>query len=63
MDTTPVGYIQAALGLVSLMIAIVFYMAWKTLGEKPWALRWSMAFTALTAYWLAHLCAGRVSEF
>ena len=24
MDTTPVGYIQAALGIVSLMIAIVF---------------------------------------
>ena len=33
-----------------LMIAIVFYMAWKTLGEKPWALRWAAAFTALTLY-------------
>ncbi|MGI9221516.1 MAG: GGDEF domain-containing protein [Woeseiaceae bacterium] len=55
MDSSPVGYIQAALGLVSLMIAIVFYMAWKTLGERPWAFKWSMAFTALTIYWLAHL--------
>jgi diguanylate cyclase (GGDEF)-like protein len=63
METTPVGYIQAALGLVSLMIAIVFYMAWKTLGERPWALRWSMAFTALTIYRLAHLNAGHFPSF
>jgi len=63
MDTTPVGYIQAALGLVSLMIAIVFYMAWKTLGERPWAMRWSMAFTALTIYWLAHLNAKQFPSF
>ncbi|MGI9201130.1 MAG: GGDEF domain-containing protein [Woeseiaceae bacterium] len=63
MDTTPVGYIQAALGLVSLMIAIVFYMAWKTLGEKPWALRWSMAFTSLAIYWMAHLNAERFPSF
>ena len=45
------------------MIAIVFYMAWKTLGGKPWALRWSMAFTALTVYWLAHICADSFPSF
>ena len=63
MDSSPVVYIQTALGIVSLMIAIVFYMAWKTLGEKPWAMRWSMAFIALTAYWVAHLCASSFPSF
>ena len=63
MDSSPVVYIQATLGIVSLMIAVVFYMAWKTLGERPWALRWSMAFTALTAYWLAHMCADEFPSF
>lgn len=63
MDSSPVVYIQAALGIVSLMIAVVFYMAWKTLGERPWALRWSMAFTALTVYWLAHMSAGKFPSF
>ena len=63
MGTSPVVYIQAALTLVSLMIAIVFYMAWKTLGEKPWALRWATAFTALTVYWLIHLSAARFPSF
>ncbi len=57
METSAVIYIQAALGIVSLMISIIFYMAWKTLGEKPWALRWAMTFVASTIYWLAHLCA------
>ena len=63
MESSPIDYIQAALGLVSLMIAVVFYMAWKTLGERPWALRWSMAFTALTAYWLIHLKADWFPSF
>jgi diguanylate cyclase (GGDEF)-like protein len=63
MDTSAVTYMQAALGIVSLMIAIIFYMAWKTIGEKPWALRWSLAFTALTAYWCVHLSAGKFPNF
>jgi diguanylate cyclase (GGDEF)-like protein len=55
MDTSAVIYIQAALGIVSLMTSIIFYLAWKTLGEKPWALRWAMAFVASTLYWFVHL--------
>jgi diguanylate cyclase (GGDEF)-like protein len=55
METSAVVYIQAALGIVSLMISIIFYMAWKILGEKPWALRWALAFVASTIYWLVHL--------
>jgi len=58
MDTSAAINIQAALGIVSLMISIIFYMAWKTLGEKPWALRWATAFMASAIYWLVHLCAG-----
>ena len=63
MDTSAVTYIQAALGIVSLMIAIVFYMAWKTLGERPWALCWSMAFASLTIYWFIHLSSARFPNF
>ena len=63
MDTSAVINIQAALGIVSVMISIIFYMAWKTLGEKPWALRWSMAFVASAIYWFVHLCAGYFYSF
>lgn len=63
MESSAVIYIQAALGIVSLMISIIFYLAWKTLGEKPWALRWSMAFIASTFYWLAHLCSNHFYNY
>ena len=63
MDTSAIINIQAALGIVSLMISIIFYMAWKTLGEKPWALRWAMAFVASTIYWLAHLCSAQFPSY
>lgn len=43
--------------MTSLVIAIIFYMAWKTLGEKPWALNWSIAFVASTLYWVVNLSA------
>jgi len=45
------------------MISIIFYMAWKTLGEKPWALRWAMAFVASTIFWLAHLCSSHFPSY
>ena len=57
MATSSVIYIQAALGMTSLMIAIIFYMAWKTLGEKAWALNWAIAFLSSTLYWLVNLSA------
>ena len=55
MATSAITYLQAALGMTSLVIAIIFYLAWKTLGEKSWALRWSIAFVASTLYWLVNL--------
>ncbi len=63
METSAVIYIQAALGIVSLMTSFIFYMAWKTLGEKPWALRWAMAFVASSIYWFAHLFSSQFSSF
>ena len=63
MDTSAIAYIQAALGVVSLMIAIVFYMAWKTLGERPWALCWALAFASLTVYWFMHLSGSKFPNF
>jgi len=46
---------QATLCMTCLMIAIIFFMAWKTLGEMPYALHWAAAFFASTFYWLANL--------
>ena len=63
METSAVNYIQAALGIVSLMISIIFYMAWKMFGEKPWALRWAMAFVVSTIYWLVHLCSAQFYSY
>jgi hypothetical protein len=57
MTMAPVTYIQAMLATTSLIIAIIFYLAWKTLGEKPWALNWSIAFVASTLYWSVHMAA------
>jgi diguanylate cyclase (GGDEF)-like protein len=46
---------QVTLAMTCLMIAIIFFMAWKTLGETPYALHWAAAFVASTFYWLANL--------
>lgn len=63
MATSAVTYIQAALATTSLIIAIIFYMSWKTLGGKPWALNWSLAFVASTMYWFVNLFAQLFSSF
>ncbi len=63
MTMSPLTYIQVASGTTSLIIAIIFFMAWKTLGDKPWALHWSLAFLAATLYWLAMLGADRFPNF
>ncbi len=63
MQTSAVIYLQAALGIVSLMLSFIFYMAWKTLGKKPWALRWAVALVASVLYWLAHLFGSQFSSY
>lgn len=61
MTMSALTYIQVASGTASLTIAIIFFMAWKALGDKPWALHWSLAFFASTLYWLAMLGANQFS--
>lgn len=48
---SPVQYTQLSLLLTSLMISIIFFLAWKSLGRKKHALNWSLAFLASTVYW------------
>ena len=55
MTTSPMYFIQATLGMTCLMISIIFFMAWKTLGKMPYALNWAVAFIASTFYWIANL--------
>ena len=53
--TSPVFYILVALTLTSAMISVIFFIAWRTLGEKPYALSWSIGFLAATCQWFFNL--------
>ena len=53
--SNPIFYILVALTLTSAMISVIFYLAWKTLGEKPHAMSWSLAFLAATFQWAFNL--------
>jgi len=53
--TSPVFYILVALTLTSAIISITFFIAWKTLGHKPYALSWCIAFLAATCQWFLNL--------
>ena len=41
--------------LTSAMISIIFFIAWKTLGEKPYALSWAVGFLAAACQWFFNL--------
>jgi diguanylate cyclase (GGDEF)-like protein len=56
--TSPVFYILVALALTSAMISVIFFMAWKMLGGKPYALSWAVAFLAATCQWSFNLASG-----
>ncbi len=60
--TSPVAYIIVALTLTSAMISVIFYLAYKTLGEKPYALSWSVAFLAATFQWSINLVEPRFAS-
>ena len=49
--TSPVVYILVALTLTSAIICVTFWIAWRTLGRKPYALSWCLAFAAATLQW------------
>lgn len=48
-------YIIFSLMVVSAVLSLTFYLAWKNFGRKPHALTWSLAFLAGTGQWLAVL--------
>ncbi len=54
MDS-PVYYIIVAMMFASITLSIIFFMAWKTQGEKPYALSWSVGFLGATGQWFFNL--------
>jgi hypothetical protein len=48
---SPVAFILVALAGISAMLSIMFFMAWFTLGRKPYAMSWALAFLAATFQW------------
>ncbi|NNE60860.1 MAG: GGDEF domain-containing protein, partial [Woeseia sp.] len=44
-------YIVVAMSLTSLVLAIVFLLAWKTLGERPHSLTWSLGYFIGAVQW------------
>ena len=56
-------YILVALTLTSAMISVIFFLAWKLLGEKPYALSWAVAFLAATFQWAFNLGYGAFPDF
>ena len=61
--TSAVFYIIVALTLTSAMISTTFFLAWQTLGRKPYALSWSFAFLAATFQWFINLQAAKFPNF
>ena len=52
---SPVFYILISMVFTSTALAVIFFIAWKTQGEKPYALSWSIAFMAATMQWFVTL--------
>ena len=61
--TSPVAYILVALALNSAMLSVIFFLAWKTQGNKPYALTWSLAFLAATGQWSFNIAGGMFPNF
>ena len=52
---SPVFYILISMVFTSTALSVIFFIVWKTLGEKPYALSWSIAFMAATLQWFVTL--------
>jgi len=59
----PVSYILVASALISAMLSVIFFLAWKTQGQKPYALNWSLAFLAATGQWSSIIARSDFSSF
>jgi diguanylate cyclase (GGDEF)-like protein len=55
--TSPVFFILVALAGINAMLSLLFFIAWHTLGRKPYALSWAVAFLAATAQWSGNIFA------
>jgi len=61
--TPPVSYILVASALISAMLSVISFLAWKTQGQKPYALNWSLAFLAATGQWSSIIARSDFSSF
>lgn len=50
-----VFHIVVAMMFASATLSIIFFIAWKTMGEKPYALSWSMGYLSATCQWFVNL--------
>ncbi len=50
-----VFYIVVAMMLASATLSIIFFIAWRTLGRKAYALSWSVGFLSATLQWFFNL--------
>lgn len=51
----PLAYLLISLQLTSVMLALIFWLAWLGFGRKPHALMWSLAFAVAAVQWLLNL--------
>lgn len=61
--TSPIAYILVGLALNSAMLSVIFFLAWKTQGNKPYALTWSLAFLAATGQWSFNIAGNAFPSF
>jgi diguanylate cyclase (GGDEF)-like protein len=55
--TSPVFFILVALAGINAMLSLLFFIAWHSLGRKPYALSWAVAFLAATGQWTGNIFA------
>lgn len=48
---TPFAYLIISLILTSIMLSVIFLMAWQTFGRKPYAMAWCVAYFSAAAQW------------
>ena len=53
-----VFYILVSMVFTSAALGIIFYLAWRNLGRKSYALTWAFAFSAAAIQWVVYLGAG-----
>ena len=55
---TQVYYILISMVFTSAALSVIFFLAWKYLGEKPYALSWALAYSAGAVQWFLDLHPG-----